>query len=184
MTIRVCIAGVTGWAGSTLAKSLAQTDDIEIVAGVSRQGAGRSLSDALGAPNLSGVIRASVEEALATPCDVFVEYTKPNVVKANVLTALRHGAHVVIGTSGLTDADYVEINEVAIQAGKGVLAAGNFSMLVTLLQKCAEMVAKYMPQYEIIDYASAGKKRCAQRDSPRIGLPSIPNPAAAGCRPN
>ncbi len=158
MTIRVCIAGVTGWAGQTLAKGIHQTKDIEIVAGVSRKHAGSQLSDALGLSGLNGTISASAEEALATPCDVFVEYTKPEVAKANVLAALRRGAHVVIATSGLADVDFVEINEVALQQGKGVLAVGNFSMAVVLLQKCAELVAKYIPQYEIIDYASAGKK--------------------------
>src|SRR5512140_3816903 len=76
MAIRVCLAGVTGWAGQTLAKSIQETDDIQIVAGVSRQQAGRKLSEALGLVDLSGMISASAEEALATPCDVFVEYTK------------------------------------------------------------------------------------------------------------
>jgi 4-hydroxy-tetrahydrodipicolinate reductase len=183
MTIRVCLAGISGWAGQALAKGITQTDDIQVVAGVSRQQAGRILSDALGLPNLSGTISESAEEALATPCDVFVEYTKPNFAKANVLAALRHGAHVVIGTSGLSEPDFVEINEVALQMGKGVLAVGNFSMAVVLLQKCAELVAKYIPQYEIIDYASAGKKdapsgtarelayRLSQIQPPQITVP-------------
>jgi 4-hydroxy-tetrahydrodipicolinate reductase len=79
MTIRVCLAGVTGWADGALARSIYLTSDIEIVAGVSRQHKGRTLSDALGLPGLSGIVSASAEEALATPCDVFVEYTKPQV---------------------------------------------------------------------------------------------------------
>ncbi|MEO8610255.1 MAG: 4-hydroxy-tetrahydrodipicolinate reductase [Chloroflexota bacterium] len=183
MSIRVCIAGISGWAGSVLAKGINQTDDIQVVAGVSRQHTGHPLRDVLGLPNLSGVISTSAEEALATPCDVMVEYTKPDVAKANVLAALRHGAHVVIGTSGLTDADFVEINEAALQQGKGVLAVGNFSMAVVLMQKCAELVAKYIPQYEIIDYASAGKKdspsgtarelayRLSQIQPPQVSVP-------------
>jgi 4-hydroxy-tetrahydrodipicolinate reductase len=39
-----------------------------------------------------------------------------------------------------------------------VLAVGNFALTVVLLQKFAEMAAKYIPQWEIIDYASDGKK--------------------------
>jgi len=158
MTIRVCLAGITGWAGSALASGISQTNDIEVVAGVSRQHAGRPLAEALGLAHLHGLISASAQEALAAPCDVFVEYTKPEVAKANVLAALSHGAHVVIATSGLSDVDFDEINQVALQQNKGVLAVGNFSMAVVLLQKCAELVAKYIPEYEIIDYASAGKK--------------------------
>ena len=41
---------------------------------------------------------------------MFVEYTKPDTAKANVLAALKRGAHVVIGTSGLTEEDYAEID--------------------------------------------------------------------------
>ncbi len=56
-----------------------------------------------------GPIFASTREALlAQPCDVFVEFTRPESAKVNILTALEHGVHVVVGTSGLTDEDYAE----------------------------------------------------------------------------
>src|SRR5690606_782825 len=93
----------------------------------------------------------------AEAIDVLVEYTKPDVAKGNVLTALERGAHVVVGTSGLTDDDYREIDEAARRADKGVLAAGNFALTVVLLQKFAETAARYIPHWEIIDYASDGK---------------------------
>ncbi|MBV9790567.1 MAG: 4-hydroxy-tetrahydrodipicolinate reductase, partial [Chloroflexi bacterium] len=104
MSIRVCLAGATGWAGSALARGIAQTDDIDLVAAVSRTHAGRILGDVLGESRLGCPIFATAEEALAQPCDVFFEYTKPEVAKANTLAALQQGAHVVIGTSGLADA--------------------------------------------------------------------------------
>jgi len=85
-------------------------------------------------PLLDSRIYATAEEALAHPCDVFFEYTKPDIAKSNVLAALRHGAHVVIGTSGLTDEDYAEIATAAKQQQRGVLAVGNFALTVVLLQ--------------------------------------------------
>jgi 4-hydroxy-tetrahydrodipicolinate reductase len=63
-----------------------------------------------------------------------------------------------VGTSGLTNEDYAEIDRVALEAKRGVLAVGNFALTVVLLQKFAEMAAKYIPQWEIIDYAHADKK--------------------------
>ena len=158
MTIRVCLAGATGWAGSALARSIAQSDDIELVAAVSRSAAGRVLGDVLGEPRLSCPVYATAQQALAQPCDVFFEYTKPEVAKANSLAALRQGVQVVIGTSGLTDADYAELAAAAETAQRGVLAVGNFALTVVLLQKFAEMAAKYIPQWEIIDYAHDDKK--------------------------
>ncbi len=157
MKIRVCLAGVTGWAGAALARGIAQTDDMELVASVSRQNAGRRLAQVLGISNMNALVSGSVDEALRTACDVFVEYTHPEVAKANVSTAVRHGAHVVIGTSGLSDQDLNDLSQLAEQHRVGVLAVGNFSLATVVLTKCAQLAAKYLPQWEIIDYAAAEK---------------------------
>jgi 4-hydroxy-tetrahydrodipicolinate reductase len=68
------------------------------------------------------------------------------------------GRRAVVGTSGLTNEDYAEIDRVALEAKRGVLAVGNFALTVVLLQKFAEMAAQYIPHWEIIDYAHADKK--------------------------
>jgi 4-hydroxy-tetrahydrodipicolinate reductase len=155
--LNVCLAGATGWAGSELARSIAKATDLTLVAAVARKNAGRVLGDVLGEPRLDGPIYASAAEALANPCDVFVEYTKPDSARNNILTALEHGAHVVVGTSGLTDADFAQIDEVARQRRRGVLACGNFALTVVLLQKFAEAAARLIPHWEIIDYAHDDK---------------------------
>jgi 4-hydroxy-tetrahydrodipicolinate reductase len=158
MPICVCLAGATGWAGAGLARGIAQTDDIELAAAVSRTHAGRTLEDVLDEPRLSCPIYATAQGALTHPCDVFFEYTKPEVAKAHCLAALKAGAHVVIGTSGLTEGDYEEIAVEADRQQRGVLAVGNFAITVVLLQKFAEMAARHIPHWEIIDYAHAGKR--------------------------
>lgn len=159
MTIRVCLAGATGWAGSAVARAIAKLDDIVLVSAISRTHAGKTLGDVLTEPRLTCSVYATVEEALAENlCDVFFEFTKPDAAKTNVLSALAHGAHVVIGTSGLANEDYDEIAAVAEKAGRGVLAVGNFALTVVLLQKFAETAAKFIPQWEIIDYANDSKK--------------------------
>ncbi|KRF01902.1 4-hydroxy-tetrahydrodipicolinate reductase [Frateuria sp. Soil773] len=157
MPLNICLAGATGWAGSELARGIAACPDLVLTAAVSRRHAGRRLGDVLDEPRLAAPVFASAEEALALPCDVFVEYTRPDSAKANVLAALAHGAHVVVGTSGLSDDDYARIDAVARERRRGVLACGNFALTAVLLQKFAEMAAKLIPQWEIIDYAYEGK---------------------------
>lgn len=157
MAIRICLAGATGWAGSALARGIAQTSDLELVAGVSRTHAGRILGDVLAEPRLRCPVYATADEALVHPCDVFFDYTRPVVAKAHIMAALQQGAHVVVGTSGLSDDDYAEIGAMAEQRGRGVLAVGNFALTVVLLQKFAEIAARYIPQWEIIDYAHDDK---------------------------
>jgi 4-hydroxy-tetrahydrodipicolinate reductase len=157
MSVKLCVAGATGWAGAELARGIAAAEDLALVSAVGRRHAGQKLGDVLGEPRLAAPVFATAAEALAQPCDVFVEYTHPDSAKANILVALEHGAHVVVGTSGLTDGDYAQIDAVARQRQRGVLACGNFALTAVLLIKFAEMAAKLIPQWEVIDYASAGK---------------------------
>jgi 4-hydroxy-tetrahydrodipicolinate reductase len=159
MSINVCLAGATGWAGSELARGIAATADVALAAAVSRSHAGRRLGEVLDEPRLVTPVYATAVSALAAHAvDVFVEYTKPDVAKANILAALEHGAHVVVGTSGLTEADYAAIDAVARARARGVLAVGNFALTVVLLQKFAEAAARLIPQWEILDYAHDDKR--------------------------
>lgn len=183
MSLKVCLAGATGWAGAELARGLADAGDLQLVAAVSRSHAGRNLAAVLDEPRLDAPVFATAAEALSQPCDVFVEYTHPDTAKANVLAALAHGAHVVVGTSGLTDADYAQLDAAARDRGRGVLACGNFALTAVLLQKFAVMAARYIPHWEIIDYAYEGKPdapsgtarelaaRMAQVRQPHLGVP-------------
>ena len=51
-----------------------------------------------------------MSEALqSAEVDVLLDYTSAAAVKQNVLTAVRAGAHVVVGSSGLTAEDYAEL---------------------------------------------------------------------------
>ncbi|KFC74004.1 4-hydroxy-tetrahydrodipicolinate reductase [Bosea sp. LC85] len=155
--IRITLAGCTGWVGKALVAAIDAASDLELVAGVSRMAAGGDLGEAAGQPANGKPIFATVTEALAVPSDVLIDYTKPDSVKSNVLAAVAAGRHVVVGASGMTGEDYAEIEAAAHKAGVGVLAAGNFSITATLLRRFAREAVKYVPDVEIIDYASAAK---------------------------
>ena len=156
--IRVCIAGATGWAGSELSRAVWKSADLSLVSAVSRTHAGQTLGQVLNEPGLATPIFASVADALAAPCDVVVEYTKPDSAKANILTALEHRCHVVVGTSGLTDDDFAAIDTIARERKRAVLACGNFALTAVLLQRFAEAAAKFIPHWEIVDYAHDDKR--------------------------
>ncbi|HCC78028.1 MAG: 4-hydroxy-tetrahydrodipicolinate reductase [Chloroflexi bacterium GWB2_49_20] len=156
--IRICLAGAAGWAGSALSRGIFASPDLDLVAAISRSHAGRVLGDVIDIKGLTTPVFATAADALKTRPDVFVEYTKPDIAKFHILSALRSGAHVVVGTSGLSEDDYREIHAVAQEARRGVLAVGNFAITAVLLQKFAEMAAKYISHWEIIDYAHSEKK--------------------------
>lgn len=143
---RVCVAGITGWAGSAVAAAIDAADDLQLVSGVSRTAAGQD-----------GVYSTVGEALEAKPADVLVDYTSAEAVKDNVHAALTAGVAVVVGSSGLTASDYEGIDARAHDAGVGVIAAGNFSLLAALLIRSAAEVARHVSSWEIVDYASAEK---------------------------
>jgi 4-hydroxy-tetrahydrodipicolinate reductase len=141
--LRVCVAGVTGWTGSAITEAVEAADDLELVAGVSRSDPASFWT---------------VEEALeAVQADVLIDYTHADAVKGHVLAALDRRVAVVVGTSGLTAADYEEIDARAREQGIGVIAAGNFSVTAALLLRFAEEAARHLGSWEVIDYSSLGK---------------------------
>jgi 4-hydroxy-tetrahydrodipicolinate reductase len=155
--LRIIVAGATGWAGSALARGIARSDDLHLTGAVARASAGRNLGEVLNEPKIDCLVHATAAEALRGGADVFVEYTKPDAAKANILAALNAGCHVVVGTSGLADADYAEIDHLARERSRAVLACGNFAITAVLAMRFAEIAARFLDHFEIIDTAHETK---------------------------
>jgi 4-hydroxy-tetrahydrodipicolinate reductase len=181
--INVCVAGVTGWTGEPVAAGIQAAEDLTLCSGVSRSAAGQSLAAVVG-PGATGSIYSTVAEALdSAKVDVLVDYTTATAVRENALSAVEAGVDVVIGSSGLTERDYEELDRLARDRGVGVIAAGNFSILAAILRRAASMAAQHLDRWEIIDYASQGKpdvpsgtaqelaESLAQVRRPQPGLP-------------
>lgn len=153
----VCFAGVTGWTAPPIVAAIDAADDLTLVAGVARRAAGRPLAD-VAPTSAAGDVHATVVDALAAAdVDVLVDFTSAEAAKGNVSTAVRAGVHAVIGTSGLTAADFAELDTLAREHGVGVAASGNFSVMAAVLQHAASLAAGRLDRWEIIDYAGAGK---------------------------
>jgi 4-hydroxy-tetrahydrodipicolinate reductase len=146
--LNICVAGATGWTGAAIADAVAAAGDLELRSAVSRSSAGTEIH---GAP-----VHASVAEAL-DGVDVMIDFTSHDVAKANALEAIGRGVAVVIGTSGLTAADFEEIDAAARSQGVGAISAGNFSLTAAMAKAAAQLASRHLPSWEIIDYASAGK---------------------------
>jgi 4-hydroxy-tetrahydrodipicolinate reductase len=153
---RVCIAGATGWTGRALVSGVLAAPDLALASAVARSAAGRDLGEALGGEPLGVPVHASVADAL-DGVDVLVDYTSATAVKANVLAAVEAGVAVVVGTSGLTADDFAEIDSASRERSVGVVASGNFSLTAAMCQAGALLAARHLPQWEVVDYASATK---------------------------
>jgi 4-hydroxy-tetrahydrodipicolinate reductase len=163
--IRVCVAGVTGWTGRAVAAAVDAADDLELAGGVSRSDPGSF---------------SSVAEALeAAETDVLVDYTHASAVKQNVVAAIERGVAVVVGSSGMSAADYDEIDALARANHVGVVAAGNFSLTAALLLRFSVEAARHLDMWEVIDYASAGKQDAPSGTSREVAerLDAVRRPA-------
>ncbi len=152
---KICMAGATGWTGAALSEAILDADDLELVSAVARDTAGRDIGEVLGRAPAGVAISGDLAGALATPCDVLIDYTHPTVAMAHVMTAIAAGVPVVLGTAGLAGPDFENIDKAARDAGVGVLAAGNFSLTAALLQHFALFAARHIEHFEVIDYAGA-----------------------------
>ncbi|MGA8210656.1 MAG: 4-hydroxy-tetrahydrodipicolinate reductase [Nocardioidaceae bacterium] len=156
MSLRICVAGATGWTGRAVAEGVLAADDLTLVAGVSRSGAGRDLGTLWGGSANSVPVHGCVVDAL-DGVDVLVDYTSHTAVLDHTRFALERGVAVVIGSSGLAAPDYAEIDRAATDGEVGVVAAGNFSLTGALAQAAAVLAARHLPSWEIVDYAAASK---------------------------
>jgi 4-hydroxy-tetrahydrodipicolinate reductase len=146
--MRVCIAGATGWTGKALVQGVREAPDLTLGSAVSRSAAGGEID---GAP-----VFGSAADAL-DGVDVLIDYTSVEAVMGNALAAIGAGVAVVIGTSGLTADDFAEIDAAARARSVGVVSSGNFSLTAAMASAAALLAARHLPQWEVIDYASATK---------------------------
>ncbi len=154
MTLKVCVAGVSGWTGSQVARGIIKSEDMKLTSAMARSSSGRDVGDVLGLGEKIGVeICDNVHAALQADVDVFIDYTNTGSVKEHVLYAISQGVAVVIGTSGLTLEDYDEIAQFAEEKGVGVIGGGNFSLTATLMQHLALIAAEHIPQFEVLEHA-------------------------------
>jgi 4-hydroxy-tetrahydrodipicolinate reductase len=152
------VAGVSGWTGSAVTRAILASDEFELTGAIALRHAGRDVGELLG-HSACGVmiVTNNLGEALNRPADVLVDFTSPETVKQRTLDALARGVRVVIGTSGLTGADYADVERAAHVWKLGVVAAGNFSLTAALAKHFSLLAAKHLPTWEVIDYASAEK---------------------------
>ncbi|MBI1350401.1 MAG: 4-hydroxy-tetrahydrodipicolinate reductase [Actinomycetales bacterium] len=154
--LNVVVAGATGWTGRAVSEGVLAASDLNLVGATSRTHAGVDLGTAWAVEPLGLSVVAFVDQAL-DDADVLIDYTAPQAVKANVMAAISSGVHVVVGTSGLSAADYEEIDVAAREHRVGVVASGNFSVTAAMATAVTVLAARFLPQREVIDYASAGK---------------------------
>ncbi|MGI8575066.1 MAG: 4-hydroxy-tetrahydrodipicolinate reductase [Egibacteraceae bacterium] len=133
--IRVAVVGATGRMGAASCQAIEQDDELDLVARITSA--------------------VSLQAVLDAGCDVAVEFTTPSTVKANTAWLLERGVHVVVGATGLSDADLAELR--ARTGPAHCLVAPNFSIGAVLLMQFAQQAAAHFDAAEIVELHHPGK---------------------------
>ncbi len=150
ITVGVC--GAAGRMGREVVATICSAEDTKLVAAVDRTAVGVDAGDIAGCGTYGVQIRSDLGEALlATKPEVMVDFSVPSAVKANALTALNAGVRLVIGTTGLAEADLRELDGAARANKTAVFVAPNFAIGAVLMMEFAQRAAKYLPDVEIIE---------------------------------
>jgi len=153
MTIRVAVIGANGRMGKEVVKMVLADQELQLVAAVSPSQAGIDAGQLVGAANTGVSVVASLQEAINTATvDVMVDFTVPHLAYEHAKVAIENGVRPIMGTTGYTPEQIVELDELCKQHELGGLIAPNFSVGAILMMKFAQEAAKYMPHVEIIEY--------------------------------
>lgn len=154
--LRVCISGALGDVGRALIAGVVDAPDLVLASAVARRRIGEDVGDVVLGRTLGVPIVADVDAGLAGGADVLVDYTHPSLIRRHIDLAFARRVPVVIGTTGLDDEAFAEIDAGARAAGVGA-ATGNFSLTAALMQHLARIAAAHVPHWEVVEYGKAEK---------------------------
>lgn len=147
----VIVNGACGRMGQAVLKAVQEADGLELVGAVDIKG-GADTGSLVGLPANGILVETDLEALLARKKpEVMVDFTRPDVVFGNVMTALAHKTSPVVGTTGLSDEQKAEIAKAAEENDTPAFIAPNFAIGAVLLMVMSRQVAKYMPDVEIIE---------------------------------
>lgn len=141
--IRVLVNGALGRMGSEVCKKVYSEADLELVGAVDIKEGTVHLGD--GVKVMTDLV-AAIEAAKP---DVVVDFTRPDVVMGNLRKMLPLGVHAVVGTTGFSDADLKDVDELARKHNTSLLIAPNFALGAVVMMKLACEAAKYSHMWKL-----------------------------------
>ena len=148
--IRVVVNGALGRMGQEVIEGIIREPKLKIVGAVEKEVTQRYLPMA----DVSWLVPFNSDlDAMIKSCnpDVVVDFTNAEVSIAAARIALNKKVNMVIGTTGLSEENLVEIEQLCQANGVGAVVAPNFSLGAALLMHLAKFAAKFFDHAEIIE---------------------------------
>ncbi|WP_249871850.1 4-hydroxy-tetrahydrodipicolinate reductase [Oceanobacillus saliphilus] len=152
MAINIILAGPRGRMGSEAVQMVLKEADFKLVACIDRKFDGQHLKDIDGMPDIDVPVFQDIEKCFQqVKADIFIDLTVPEVGYYHTKKALENKIRPVVGTTGFTDEQIIELTELAKTNHTGCIIAPNFAIGAVLMMKFSQMAGKYFSDVEIIE---------------------------------
>jgi 4-hydroxy-tetrahydrodipicolinate reductase len=129
--IKVVVSGAAGRMGEAACGAVEGADNMELV-GRADPALDTSINDVIG------------------DADVMVDFTTPDAAPANVFDAIEAGVHAVVGSTGF-DLDELKATVLRADSKANCFVAPNFAIGAVLMMQASKLIARHMPEAEIIE---------------------------------
>ena len=149
-TIRVVVHGALGRVGKEVVNAVCGDPETKLVGAVDIN----LKQDFLPVPGNSETVPLSsdVESIItSTKPDVMIDFSLAKAAVPAAHIAIKHKVHLVIGTTGISQANLEEIDRFARANKVGVVVASNFALGAVLMIHLAKIAARYFDYAEIIE---------------------------------
>lgn len=141
--IKVAVCGANGKMGQEVVKAVTSAEDMELVAKI----------------DIVNGEYDSIESAHNNvSIDVLVDFTQPKSIYENAKYCLNNNINIVVGTTGLSDEQLKELENLSNKNKTACFVAPNFSTGAVLMMMFAKTAAKYFDNAEIIELHHNQKK--------------------------
>ncbi|MCL5961690.1 MAG: 4-hydroxy-tetrahydrodipicolinate reductase [Chloroflexi bacterium] len=148
--IRVVVTGALGRMGHEVSRAVQADPELRLVGAVDIKSSQdyMPLSNAPDLIPLSNDLGAMLAKARPS---VMVDFTEADAALRNVRVAVEHGVSPVVGTTGFSQANIKEMEELCSKHQLGAVVAPNFAIGAVLMMHFAKIGARYFSSAEIIE---------------------------------
>lgn len=155
MSLKVGVFGAGGRMGKAVCQAVCSDPDLDFVAAIDPHFAGIDVGEVTGVSGCSFEVAPSSEALLLASVDVAIDFTHVDAARSNLAFCADHGIHMVVGTSGFTEAEFEAINSMFTTSN--CLIAPNFAIGAVLMMRFAEIASPYFDTAEVIEMHHDGK---------------------------
>lgn len=141
--IKVAVCGANGKMGQEVVKAVTSAEDMKLVAKIDI---------------VNGEYDSIKSAHNNVSIDVLVDFTQPKSIYENAKYCLNNNINIVVGTTGLSDEQLKELENLSNQNKTACFVAPNFSTGAVLMMMFAKTAAKYFDNAEIIELHHNQKK--------------------------